>query len=393
MLPYRLFLDNEIYLLRLPFKNLFWADMRKTDIKKVITILGVLIVIAFLSWFIRSQLQEKIPDGLLIASGRIEGREVTISPKIQGRLKSLLVDEGDMVKKGQLLAEIVSDQLDARYMNAKENVALLKAQVEQASADQSFTEKNTAASIIAAEAAVNAAKAQLQKARSVLEKYKNDYERYTSLFKEQLVSASDYDRIRMQYDSSLADVDAAEKELKRAEANLKSAQASRDLVEVKRKQLKSAEANYRAAIARMDEIYADLQETRIYAPSNGTILSRPVENGEIVNPGTPLYVMVDMAGLYVKVYIPEPDIGKLRLGNDARIYVDAFPARAFNARITKIYEQAEFTPKAVETKEERVKLVFGVELSVENPEGILKPGMPADAVIRWKEGVQWIRPR
>ena len=366
--------------------------MGKINIRKMIIVLMALIVIASILWFVRGQLIKKIPEGLIIASGRIEGREVAISPKIQGRLKSLLVDESDTVKKGQLLVEIVSDQLDARYLNAKENVALLKAQVEQAIADLSFTEKNTAASISAAEAAVNAAGAQLQKAQSVLEKAKNDYERYSSLFKEQLISASDYDRAKMQYETGIADVNAAEKELKRAEANFKSALASKDLVEVKRKQLKSAEANYRAAIARMEEVYADLKETKIYSPSNGTVLSRPVENGEVVNPGTPLYVMVDMDKLYLKVYIPEPDIGKLKLGNEARIYVDAFPERAFKAGITKIYEQAEFTPKAVETREERVKLVFGVELSVENSEGLLKPGMPADAGIRWKEGTQWVRP-
>ncbi|GER92893.1 secretion protein HlyD [hot springs metagenome] len=367
--------------------------MRKTNIRKLMIIFGALVVIASVAWFIRGKLLEKIPEGLIIASGRIEGREVTISPKIQGRLKSLLVDEGETVKKGQLLAEIVSDQLDARYANARENAALLKAQVEQAASDLSFTEQNTSASISAAEAAVNAARAQLQKAQSVFGKAKNDYERYSSLFQEQLISASAYDLAKMQYETGIADVSAAEKELKRAEANLKSALASKELVEVKKKQLKSAEANYRAALARLEEAYADLKETKIYSPSNGTILSRPVENGEVVNPGTPLYVMVDMDRLYVKVYVPEPDIGKLKLGNEARIYVDAFPQKTFNARITKIYEQAEFTPKAVETREERVKLVFGVELSVENPEGIVKPGMPADAVIRWKEGTQWIRPK
>jgi HlyD family secretion protein len=366
--------------------------MKMQWLKRALIIVGILMVLLSLFWLIRTQLIRKIPEGLIIASGRIEGREVTISPKIQGRLKSLFVDESETVKKRQLLAEIVSDQLDARYANAKENVSLLKAQVEQVIADLSFTEKNTTASISAAEASVNAASAQVEKAKSVLDRAKKDFERYSSLVQEQAVSESDFDRAKMEYETSLADSNAADKELKRAEANLKSALASKDLVEVKRKQLKSAQANYRAAMARMEEVYADLQETKIYSPSNGTILSKPVENGEVVNPGTPLYVMVDMDKLYLKVYIPEPDIGKLKLGNEARIYVDAFPEKTFNASITKIYEQAEFTPKNVETKEERVKLVFGVELSVDNPEGILKPGMPADAVIRWKEGTLWIRP-
>lgn len=366
--------------------------MKTRWLKWILIIATVLVVVLSLLWFIREQLIKKVPEGLLIAGGRIEGREVTISPKIQGRLKSLLVDESDTVKAGQLVAEIVSEQLESRYKNAQENVLLTKAQVEQAEADLSFTEKNTTASINAAEAAVNAAKAQVEKAKSVFDKAKKDFERYTSLFKEQLVSASDYDRAKMNSETSLADVNAAEKELKRAEANLHAATALKDTVVLKKKQLEAAIKNHAAAAARMQEVYADLQETMIYVPTNGTILSRPVENGEIVNPGSALYVMVDMDKLYLKVYIPEPDIGKIKLGNEAKVFVDAFPDKAFNARITKIYEQAEFTPKAVETKEERVKLVFGVELSVENPEGILKPGMPCDAVIRWKEGTPWVKP-
>jgi HlyD family secretion protein len=367
--------------------------MKMPRLKHVVIISGVLVIALSLFWFIRAQLIKKIPEGLLIASGRIEGREVTIAPKIQGRLKALYVDESDTVKAGQLVAEIVSEQLDARYKNAQENVLLTEAQVEQAEADLAFNEKNTTATINAAEASVNVAKAQLEKARSVLEKSKRDYKRYAELFKEGAVSASVYDLVKMNYETAVADVNAAEKELKRAEANLHAAMALKDTIKLKRKQLQAAMRNRSAAVARKEEVYADLQETKIYAPANGTILSRPVENGEIINPGTPLYVMVDMDKLYLKVYIPEPDIGKIKLGNEARIYVDAFPERTFNARITKIYEQAEFTPKNVETKEERVKLVFGVELSVENPEGILKPGMPADAVIRWKEGTPWIRPK
>ena len=367
--------------------------MKKPKLRPTLIIIAVLIVAGSLSWFIWDQIRQKIPEGLIVASGRIEGREVTIAPKIQGRVKSPLVDESDTVKRGQLLAEIVSDQLEARYLNARESVSLSKAQVEQATVDLGFTIKDAAAAINAAEAAVQAARAQLEKTRAVLEKTRRDFERYSSLFQEQLVSASDFDRARMNHETSLADVNAAEKELKRAEANLEAARAAKDIVNIKRMQLQGAEANYRAAVARMQEVYADLQETKIYAPADGTILSRPVEVGEIVNPGTPLYVMVDMDKLYLKVYIPEPDIGKIRLGNEIRIFVDAFPDKAFEGNITKIYEQAEFTPKAVETREERVKLVFGVEVSVKNPERLLKPGMPGDAVIRWKEGTPWVRPK
>ncbi|GAB5045996.1 hypothetical protein TdN_03880 [Thermodesulfovibrio sp. TK110] len=211
--------------------------------------------------------------------------------------------------------------------------------------------------------------ANLMKARATYDKARKDYERYTSLLKEELVSKSDFDRIKMQYESAQAEVEAASKAIAQAEAN------------------------FRASQQRLKETQADLNETKIYSPIDGVILSRPVEAGEVVNPGTVLYVIVDLNRLYVKVYVPEPDIGKLKLGMPARVYIDAYPDRFFNGRITKIYEQAEFTPKNVETKQERVKLVFGVEVSVDNPEGLLKPGMPADVVIKWKDDVPWIKPR
>lgn len=366
--------------------------MAKTGWIKRIMIAAVLSTAAFIIfWFIQAGLRERVPEGLIVASGRIEGREVTISPKIQGRIKSLMVDESDTVKNGQLVAEIASEQLEARYANAKEAASFSQAQIEQASADLKFTEKYTVAAVAAATAATKSATAQFEKARSVLEKARKDYERYSSLLAKNIVSSSDFESAKMQYEAAAADKDSSEKEMKRAEANLDSAKASRDTVIVKRKQLKSAEASYKAAQARMKETYADLNDAMIYAPSDGTILSRPVEPGEVVNPGTPLYVMVDMHRLYVKVYIPEPEIGKIKLGAEARIYADAFPDRHFSARVTKISEQAEFTPKNIETKEERIKLVFGLELTVDNPEGLLKPGMPADAVIRWKEGSPWIK--
>lgn len=315
----------------------------KFNLKGFVIFIVIFIFLSAFSYLLLIK-SEKTPEGILILSGRIEGRQIDIAPKIQGRIIKLYKDEGDSVRQGELLCEIDSEQLFARY----------KAMVETASSSYS---------------AIAQAQANLVKAKASYEKAKNDYERYSSLIKEELVSKSEFDRVKMQYESAKAEMDAI----------LKS--------------IAQAEANYKAAQQRLLEAKADLNETKIYAPAHGVILSRPVETGEVVNPGTVLYVMVDLNKLYVKVYVPEPDIGKIKLGTPARVYIDAYPERYFNGKITKIYEQAEFTPKNVETKEERVKLVFGVEVSVDNPEGLLKPGMPADVVIKWKETAEWIKPR
>lgn len=336
----------------------------------------------------------KQPQNILLASGRIEGREVTLAPKeIQGRVKSLLVDEGQTVKKGQLVAELESDQLEARFASLQANIANLDAQIQQATVDMNYTAKNTGAVLAAAEAAVNSASAHFARAKAVVADATAEYQRAVALQREGVVSQSALDQATMTYETAVADENAAEKDLAQAKANLAVAQAGKDTVELKAQQINVLKQSRNSARAQLEEAQANLGERKIYAPTDGTILSRAVEVGDVVSPGSSIFVMVDMSRLYLKVYIPEPDVPKLKLGNPAEITVDAFPRTSFPARITKIYEQAEFTPKNVETKEERVKLVFGVELSFVNPEPRLKPGMPADCVIHWIPPESSARPR
>lgn len=195
--------------------------------------------------------------------------------------------------------------------------------------------------------------------------------------------------------------------VRREEVNL--AQAQRELARnqklvaerfIAEQALERARLEVDAQSAALREARASLAEQRRYldeltvrAPSDGTVLVRTIERGEWVQPGTPLYTLVDLGQLYLKIYVPEPDIGKIVLGRQARVYVDAFPGRFFAARVSKTASEAEFTPKNVETREERVKLVFAVELALdENPGAVLKPGMPADAVVRVEEGPEWIAP-
>jgi HlyD family secretion protein len=353
---------------------------------RVLTLGIVAVVVAGLSIWVLPGLIQKPPANVIRATGRIEGRDVTLAAKeIQGRVKNLLADEGDKVQKGQLLAELESQQLDARYAVLAANVADADAQIEQASIDVDFTIKNSAASITAADAAVRGVAARLLRSEAVLANNKAEYERQSGLFQQGVVSRSALDQARMNYQTSAADNDAAEKDLVQAKANLAIAETSKHMIELKQQRLRSLREARRAATAQLAEAQANIEERNLYAPVDGTILSRTVEVGDVVNPGSPIFVMVDMNRLYLKVYVPEPEIPKLHLGDPAQITVDAFPGRTFPARITKIYDQAEFTPKNVETKEERVKLVFGVELTFVQPNPVLKPGMPADCAIHWEK--------
>lgn len=312
-------------------------------LKKIVLPISIVLIIIAITYLLFLK-KEKIPVGILVLSGRIEGRETNITPKIQERIIRLYKDEGDKVSEGELLCELDPERIKAKYQNILETTH-------------------------SAFSALRITEANLKKARVSYEKIKKDFERYKNLIKEGVISKSEFERMKMQYELAEAEVDAITKSISQAEAN------------------------YMASLAMFKEIKNELGETKIYSPVDGTILSRPVEPGEVVNPGKVIYVIVNLHRLYVKVYVPEPDIGKLKLSLPARVYVDAYKNKYFVGRITKIYEQAEFTPKNVETKEERVKLVFGVEVSVDNSEGLLKPGMPADVVIKWKDDAQWIELR
>jgi HlyD family secretion protein len=343
------------------------------------------VVLAALAISVVPNFLAKPPRNLIEASGRIEGRDVTLAAKeIQGRVKTLLVDEGVKVQQGQLLAELESQQLDARLAALNAHLASIDAQIQQASIDVGFTTKNSAASIAAAEAAVSVAAARLMRSKAVLANHRAEYERQTGLFQDSVISRSELDRATMNFRTSDADVTAAEEDLVQAKANLVIAQTSTDTIAVKQHQLRSLREGGRAATAQLAEAQANIEERKIYAPIAGTILSRPVEVGDVVNPGSPIFVLVDLNRLYLKVYVPETDIPRLVLGAPAHVMVDAFPGRTFAARISRISDEAEFTPKNVETREERVKLVFGVELTFVQPDPALKPGMPADCVIRWE---------
>jgi HlyD family secretion protein len=334
-----------------------------------------------------------LPEGLLVASGRIEGDETVIAPKIAGKLVGVYKDKGDSVEPGELLARLDSEQITAQLQRAQEEADFWQKKVDQARVDLEYTQHNVRATIAESEAQVGVDTARVQEANAVLVKNRLDYHRYRSLFSRKVVPKRQLDQVTSAYQASEASYQASKKELARAQAQLQQARLLLKTVTMKQDAYKAAQASFKAAQAAVQEAQANLNDTYIYGPSRGTILTKEVEPGEVVVPGTPLFTMVNMDKLYLKVYINEPEIGKIRLGQKARIYVDAFSDRAFKAQISRVAQRAEFTPKYVETREERVKLVFAVELRAENSEGYLKPGMPGDGVIRVKEGVPWQRPR
>ena len=350
-------------------------------------------IIAIATWWLAFR-QEPLPDGLIQANGRIEGDHYTVASKTPGKVVELMAREGDAVKKGQVLAKLDDAQVRAKVDQAKAGVDALDAQLEAARTNLETLKKQIPLQVATAEAEVAHAEASLAAAKAAAEQAGRDARRFQRLLKKHTVNKESAEQKSLAWKVARAKYATAMAALNQAQKRLAEAKLGWDRVKARESDVAALDAQYRQAQAALAEVRSVLDDLSIRAPAGGIITTRIVDEGEVVAAGGPLFDIVDLDRLYLKVYVAEKEIGKLRLGLPARIHTDAFPDQAFPATTRYIASQAEFTPKEVQTPDERVKLVYAVKLYLdENPDHRLTPGLPADAVIRWREDVPWAKPR
>jgi len=352
-----------------------------------------LLVAALVIPRVRSWLGPEPPAGLLVASGRIEGRITTLTPKSSAWVVALYVDEGQAVRPGQVLARLDDQAQRERVRSAQEQINALTERLRAANAQLEMTERQVSLQIEQSAAAVREAETGLQRSRANHEQARRDADRAAMLVARDLIAPQEAEHARLRALVEQHGVSQAEDALVRTDKQLALARLGAQQIEVMRAERDGLARQRMQAEAQLAEQRSHVADFSIGSPIAGRVLTRTAEMGERVGEGTPLFTLVDLDKLYVKIYVPEPSIGKIALGQEARVYVDAYPDRPFAARVSKVAQEAEFTPKNVETREERVKLVFAVEVALaENPGGVLKPGMPADAVVRWQPDAPWVTP-
>lgn len=294
-------------------------------------------------------------DGL-VANGTIEATEVEVSSKLPGRLAQLLVEEGDQVQAGQVIARLETSEVEAEVAQAQAALARAEAQLKELIAGSRLQE-------------IEEARANLQQAEDNLKLARDDWSRFDSLFKEGAISAQERDR--------------AKNSVEIAQSQLKAAQERYALVRIgpRPETIEAARHERDRAKAALGMAQVRLRDSTILAPLAGIVLTKRAEQGEVVNPGFPIVILIDADDLWLRVYIPESEIGLVSIGQAATVTVDSFPNRRFEGKVVEISSKAEFTPRTVQTKKERVNLVFGVKIRLDNHERLLKPGMPADTEI------------
>lgn len=289
-------------------------------------------------------------------SGTIEAREVNVASRVSGQVLEIRADEGSRVGKGDLLVLIDHESLDIQLRQAEAGVALAEAQL-----------------------------ALLRKGARV-EDVRQGEEALKQAGANLKVAADDAGRMReLAARGSVTPKQRDDAEARLVVAQAQEASAKEALSRLRRlarpEEVHAAEARVAQAAAAVDLLRKTIADSTVVSPVAGIVTRRPVEEGELVAPGTTVLTVSELDRVHVMIFVTERELGRVRLGQEAEVAIDAAPGRVFKGRVTFISPEAEFTPKNIQTREDRVKLVFGVKVEIPNPDGALKPGLPADAVI------------
>jgi len=297
--------------------------------------------------------------GLIVASGHVEATEVRVSTKAAGTVESLAVDEGHTVVAGQELARI--DTTDTR-------LALDAARAERALAEAELRLRLAGSRV----EDVGEAKAQVGRAEADLAGAQGDLDRMEGLLAAGSGTTKARDDARTRRDVARGALDAARERLKRLETGFRPEEKD------------AARARLDATDARIAQLAQQLEDARIVSPVAGVVTEKLAEQGELAARGTGILVVTDLANAWLNAYVAEPDLARLRLGQEAEVLTDDGQVR--KGRVSFVASRAEFTPKNVQTRDERVKLVYRIKVALENADGLFKPGMPATARLRPAQG-------
>jgi HlyD family secretion protein len=276
------------------------------------------------------------------ASGTIETKEVTVAAKVGGQVIRIFVDEGKNVQIGDTLLLIDQSDLEIQFDQAKANADAADAQYKLI--------------------VQGARQEDIAQAEATLQNAESDLNRNEQLVKEGSITQKQLDDTRTRYILAKQTYDKVRKGSRPEE------------IDAARARLEQAKAQVRAIKKKINDSY-------VIAPFTGIITQKSIEEGEMIMPNASLLRISQLTQVYLNIYISEVELARVKVGQEAKVYIDGEPQKAFSGKVTYISSIAEFTPKNVQTKEDRTKLVFGVKIDIRNPDGILKPGMPADALI------------
>ncbi|ODG98475.1 hypothetical protein A4S05_09105 [Nostoc sp. KVJ20] len=372
--------------------------------------MGIVIATAGLSaWYFLSR--PKTND--LQISGRIEGYETDIGAKVPGRIAAIAVREGDAVKTGQLIVRLNDEEIQAQQrglqarltavqqqeLQARLQIQIVDTQIQEAQLTLEQSQDDRQGRVFQAQSTVAVAEAQLKQAQSQLRLSRVDRDRFAQLAKDGAIPRQRFDQAETAHETAQSVVEASQKQVDAGRGGLALAKTSSfnpgirnarlaGLLQLRQQataQLQAAQAEVKNAQAAIQQIQAQIAYLNVVSPIDGVVTARSVEPGAVVVSGKTLLSIVNLNTVYLRGYVPEGSIGKVRVGQAAKVFLDSNSSKPLTATVATIDSQASFTPENIYFKDDRVKQVFGIKLKIDNPAGFVKPGMPADATLLTEE--------
>lgn len=353
-------------------KKMDWCAMKKPN-QWLFRIAAALLAGALLYGLWRFFQPEGLPEGLARGNGRIEAVEIDIATKTAGRVQKILANEGDFVTAGQVLAQMDTDVLQAqlKQAEAQKQQAVVSIETARYQVIQRQAERHAAVSVVA----------QRQAERDAAEK---QFGRSKELASRGTISQRVLDTDRAQFESANAAVSAAQAQVAAAEAAIATAEA----------QVINAQAAVDAAAATIESIQANIRDSTLRSPRDGRVQFRVAQPGEVLGAGGRVLNMVDLSDVYMTFFLPTEAAGRVRIGTEVRLVLDALPQYVIPAKATFVADVAQFTPKTVETASERQKLMFRIKAQIP-PELLkkyirdVKAGLPGVAYVKISPDAEW----
>lgn len=334
--------------------------------KRIILALFVVLLLAVGGYVYYGQWQNQHRE--LYYSGIIEAKDAKLAFQASGRVTVVHAKEGQAVTKGQVLAELDASEFQSRRDQAEASLDRAVKGRQQLETLLKVYERTLPADVVRAEANVSGA-------RKVMEDTKKNKERFDALYSRRVIAEKERDAVRLNYDTASARLTEGEAILQQAKSNLQK-------IEMTRKDIEAASAQVQLAQALREQADIQTAYTKLHAPFDGVITSRNIEPGEVVSPSREVFNLADLSRVDLKIFVEETAVGKVKPGQAVEVRIDTFPNRIFKGTVSFVSPEGEFTPKIIQTKKERVKLVYLVKISIPNPGYELKTGMPADAWLK-----------
>jgi HlyD family secretion protein len=390
---------------------------RSRAVRVVIVVGGVLAALLVWRVFFASP---RLPESIVALSGRIEGDDSAVAPKTSGKILEITVREGDSVTVGQVIARLDDAQVraaedaaraaltdaQAKMQSSNAQINVLEEQLHQNQLQSAQSVTDAEGRVRQAQADLTAAEADLAQQQAALKLAEFNRDAYTRLAKTGAVSEQQGLQAEAGAEQQVAAVSAAQRRVESARGALTTAQANLDNPKIRDAQVAStqkqilqqqamlaaAKAETSQAEAQLAEAEANRADLTVVAPFSGTVITRAAEPGEVVQAGTAIITLLDLSKVYLRGFIPEGEIGKVKIGQPCHIFLDSNPNQPLNGYVLRIDPEATFTPENTYFRNDRVKQVVGVKLQLTEGVGYAKPGMPADGEIL-TSGTTWPRHR